>query len=362
MGRTNGTPGAAALDWDGFDSASLGRLGLGEFGNVDTVGAASGSGPLPFTSGANSNLTGNIATFRFLNTAVSNDAVRGHYNSALHPVSLGVVSVNGNASIPLERPSNLSAGTFESAGVRVMQERNDVLAAPLSVSAVVNGATTITAPATGTLPQLASGVDFTSYVLHFDPVGGVAGQLRTVTGSVTFAEKIIGLVTADETLEATDARLGAIGNYGDGLRGVQWASGDFLSVSSDQLTLSFQLSSPSDQLMQLRVVTDLSTLLPPVGIPGDFNGDDVVDSADLALWSSAITNQTNAADADNDGDSDGADFLTWQRNLGATSASTPSAASAAVPEASGLVLLSWGLALTGAALRRSSGRQDARHI
>jgi hypothetical protein len=54
----------------------------------------------------------------------------------------------------------------------------------------------------------------------------------------------------------------------------------------------------------------------------------------------------NESDADDDGDSDGNDFLIWQRNLGASAAT---AAAAAVPEpgcvgliASAVVVLSLG--------------------
>ncbi len=70
-------------------------------------------------------------------------------------------------------------------------------------------------------------------------------------------------------------------------------------------------------------------------IPGDFNGDKVVDHADLAVWTTFYG--TNA---------DGQDFLDWQRNFGAT-LSTYSAFSA-IPEPCGLVLiLGSGLMLLG---------------
>jgi hypothetical protein len=68
---------------------------------------------------------------------------------------------------------------------------------------------------------------------------------------------------------------------------------------------------------------------------GDFNGDDVVDAADLAQWRGDV-GVNDDSDADLDGDSDGDDFLIWQRQLGATA--TPIAAAAlAVPEPSACV-------------------------
>ena len=74
-------------------------------------------------------------------------------------------------------------------------------------------------------------------------------------------------------------------------------------------------------------------------LSSDFNGDGMVDGADLAQWRGDFGPTDDGSDADGDGDSDGADFLTWQRELGMTSA-TP--VSAAVPEPS-----AWLLSLVG---------------
>jgi T5SS/PEP-CTERM-associated repeat protein len=52
----------------------------------------------------------------------------------------------------------------------------------------------------------------------------------------------------------------------------------------------------------------------------DFNGDGVVNGADLAIWQANVGIPSGATvlqgDADGDGDVDGADFLKWQRNAG----------------------------------------------
>ena len=53
--------------------------------------------------------------------------------------------------------------------------------------------------------------------------------------------------------------------------------------------------------------------------PGDFNGSNVVDGADLTVWRSNFGDTTatfSQGDADADGDVDGRDFLVWQRNIG----------------------------------------------
>lgn len=60
-------------------------------------------------------------------------------------------------------------------------------------------------------------------------------------------------------------------------------------------------------------------LTPSTPIAGDFNNDGVVNNVDLTVWKSGFAAGTMT----------GADYLTWQRNFGATSAT---ASAAAVPE------------------------------
>jgi hypothetical protein len=83
-------------------------------------------------------------------------------------------------------------------------------------------------------------------------------------------------------------------------------------------------------------------------LPGDFNGDSTVNSADLGVWKGAF-GVTPAADANNDGRSDGTDMLVWQRNAGLTGAA---AAAHAVPEPAGALLALGSLAGYAAWRRR----------
>lgn len=55
-------------------------------------------------------------------------------------------------------------------------------------------------------------------------------------------------------------------------------------------------------------------------VPGDFNSSGGVDAADLGIWFSSF-GQNSGADADRDGDTDGSDFLAWQRNRNDAAAS-----------------------------------------
>jgi len=80
------------------------------------------------------------------------------------------------------------------------------------------------------------------------------------------------------------------------------------------------------------------------GIPEDFNVDLAVSGLDFSSWKAAF-GSGSGADADGDLDSDGVDFLAWQRETGFT-LPTSTAVSAAVPEPAGALLLAlaaWGL-------------------
>ncbi len=78
-------------------------------------------------------------------------------------------------------------------------------------------------------------------------------------------------------------------------------------------------------------------------IPGDYDGDGDVDSADLARWSTWYGINANG-DADGDGDTDGTDFLIWQQNH---TGSLPLSATTSVPEPTTLALLVGSMLLCG---------------
>ncbi|RIK72139.1 MAG: hypothetical protein DCC67_19690 [Planctomycetota bacterium] len=86
------------------------------------------------------------------------------------------------------------------------------------------------------------------------------------------------------------------------------------------------------------------------GLPGDHNADRRVSDGDLSVWRASFGADA-AADADDDGDADGADFLSWQRNFG-RAASLTAAADADFDDdadADGADFLNWQRAFSGAA-------------
>jgi T5SS/PEP-CTERM-associated repeat protein len=85
----------------------------------------------------------------------------------------------------------------------------------------------------------------------------------------------------------------------------------------------------------------------------DFDANGQVNGLDLAKWRNDFGPANGGSDADDDGDSDGADFLAWQRQLGS---GVPAAVSvAAIPEPAAATLAMCGVALLMTAARRRTG-------
>ena len=80
-----------------------------------------------------------------------------------------------------------------------------------------------------------------------------------------------------------------------------------------------------------------------VVLPADFNGDGVVNGADLVDWRAGFGMPSGAThtqgDADGDADGDGGDFLVWQRQIGSPAIA---AATASIPEPAISALLASG--------------------
>lgn len=85
----------------------------------------------------------------------------------------------------------------------------------------------------------------------------------------------------------------------------------------------------------------ISITSPSPAIPGDYNGDTVVDSLDYDLWRSTFGSVTELdADGNENFEIDAADYVVWRNNEGAGSASRSlSGSAAAVPEPSAVVML-----------------------
>jgi hypothetical protein len=327
-----------AFDWDGYDWAGLGGVAGG-------LGAAGGSGPQPFAG----TMRGEIALFKFADSALSSDAVLANYNARLPSVDQGIAGTTGSVTIASTRPSSVAADQFVTGSLIVsMLERTDVLDASLAVDLLSStDANCCLSP--GLLPQggtLPEGQRVASYLLHFNPSEEAAANPLWATGSVTFDAPILGLLFKTASLNDTDALLGTIGEYPTGLRGVDLAAGELLRLSADQRTLNLALHAAANEVVQLRVLT-ASTSEPYAS--ADFNGDGRVDNLDLTAPTLGWFDRFG-------GDLDGADLLRWQRSVGFSS----TAAFAAIPEPAGYGLAMGGLLL--AAANRSRKRTACRRF
>ena len=129
---------------------------------------------------------------------------------------------------------------------------------------------------------------------------------------------------------------------------------------SDEWQFS-QAFDPDTGMVVLTSLTDAR----PVSIPGDYNGDGIVDAADYTVWRDTLgqADVGLAADGDGSGVIDDGDYTVWQTNFGAVSfgsgagsgAALPSASplSAAVPEPTSLTLAVLGFVVAGGFTRRN---------
>lgn len=113
---------------------------------------------------------------------------------------------------------------------------------------------------------------------------------------------------------------------------------------------AFQYTLPAYSVTTLVLVSD--------GLPGDFNRDRTVDTADYTVWRDSFGQTGNlAADANEDNVVDADDYALWQANFGRSESAA--SASAAVPEPAALLLAL--LASGGLAIDRPQRRRSLLH-
>ncbi len=98
----------------------------------------------------------------------------------------------------------------------------------------------------------------------------------------------------------------------------------------------------TDQPATLKVVGDLvmdGFFSLDFGLPGDYNGDGIVDAADYTVWRDTLGSGSElAADGDNSGQIDAPDYALWRQHYG-DAASGGAASNAPVPEPSAMASL-----------------------
>ena len=252
------------------------------------------------------------------------------------PAQIGVIGdvifnpLNDAAAAIVNGAGAGSSGRIDLGGaVRDWQVSNGAAAVDLSVDVpIVNGA--LTKSGTGTL---------------------ALGGANSYTGDTTVLE---GILRTDNPFlsNAGDVYLSSAAaidlNFGGGPDVVDSLFFDGVSQAAGIWGADGSGAQFTSSLITGGGLLQVSTFVAP--IPGDFDSNGVVDGDDLAQWEGDF-GQNGDSDADGDLDSDGADFLAWQRSFGSGALSLPF--SQAVPEPPSIVLLS-GLALVGILFRRHS--------
>lgn len=116
----------------------------------------------------------------------------------------------------------------------------------------------------------------------------------------------------------------------------------FLTAGIHDLT--FRYAEAADVQLRVGAVKYIST-----GVPGDYNGNGVVDGADYVLWRNGGPLQN---EVDNPGTVNAADYAAWRSRFGNTAGSGSSVGGGAVPEPTSFALMTFVLSLAFG-LRRS---------
>ena len=136
-----------------------------------------------------------------------------------------------------------------------------------------------------------------------------------------------------------------------------------ISAGNVDVPLEFRLGMRESNSELDAIVLNLNSLLSAseldnlfAVLPGDYNGDTLVDAADYTLWRNTFGSRTElAADADGSGEVDQADFAIWKTNFGRTLGS--GAAASAVPEPASSTFACFGLAIAPLRRRRMGGHK-----
>jgi hypothetical protein len=177
------------------------------------------------------------------------------------PAFAGIVSTGAGVTVVTAPTGTLSEAnaTYESnTSFFVWDEGTQVLGGSVTTDWSGTGAVSSTSQL-GAFSVGAAGHEVTSYYMRFDKVGSAAGSVTINAASnavITFDHTIIGVMTADATLAATDGTFAPAGlTYGDtvgspNFRGFDIngaGTSDRFSISADGRTLTIVFSQLNNQ-------------------------------------------------------------------------------------------------------------------
>ena len=169
------------------------------------------------------------------------------------PAWAGITAVTGDVVYQPLIPSDLTLGVWESNdNIYLFNEnQNLTLIADLSVDIAVPGTYDQESDLTGAAGTIGTGTIVNSYIVHVDPIGDPSG-LIAYEGSITFSNKILGLIVKTSSLNNTDSILGMpTTTYDAGInRGLEFTNQDEVElwVSEDGLTMNLKTKEAIDEI------------------------------------------------------------------------------------------------------------------
>ena len=172
------------------------------------------------------------------------------------------MAVRADASVQMiSAPASVELGDLESDElIYGFHESSADNLASVYVDAVTTGSAQVIDSA-GDLssPRIEISGPFESWMFHFDPVG-IPSPAEKTTGTMSFTDKILGIIVTDQGLDDSDG-VGAPGtDYPAGVqyRGLEWGGQDqvTLSISGDDKTISFDFLKANTVMDQVRVITE----------------------------------------------------------------------------------------------------------
>ncbi len=152
-------------------------------------------------------------------------------------------------------PSSVTLNSLESNNDIFVFEEKQGVTVGVSLGVDFTSPGTYKKPADLLPASLVPGLTVCSHLIHFDPVGT---GLASSEGAVTFANDVVGVMTSDANLDASDAVVGNPGTtYPTGLtaRGLELSpSSEVISLSPDKRTIRLSVRA-STAVDQARVLT-----------------------------------------------------------------------------------------------------------
>lgn len=196
--------------------------------------------------------------------------------------TLSAVAVRGEIAKPtgavkvVDAPDDVRTGKYEDdREIRVFPERsNYVTESSVTVDISRPGTAPIVTQRRGrkgrlkqrvnvnpnlSVSTIPAGTRINSYYIHYDPVGVSPGD-RTASGSVTFEEKVLGIIISSSRLDESNGLLGLPGTSypGGAAQGIELTKKHSITLDKDGRTVRFELA-VSNRADNLRVITEASS-------------------------------------------------------------------------------------------------------